>query len=165
MKDLSSSASYEILENADSTKLIIKGRIDENTKLPNVLAKGQPLHIDLGGVTGVNSVGCRQWAIWIKNLKRGGATFLHKCPPIFINQVNILIGLLPDDFTVESFYVPYHCESCGAEEVQLFERGRHFQTLEAINVQEQIICPVCSALMELDVVKERYFGFLRRKSA
>lgn len=146
-------------------RVILVGAIDENCRLPELPASiVVPLRIDLSGIKSINSVGCREWTVWLKKVQALGGIHLYRCPSVFISQVNILVGFVPEDIVIESFYVPYYCESCGAEESVLYERGKHFTDINAIVPKETIICPVCSASMGLDVVKERYFNFKSRSA-
>lgn len=153
----------EVTQNASESQIALVGAIDENCRLPQI--KTKKISMNLNGVTSVNSEGVRLWATWVKNLKPGTDVELHHCPAAFINKLGELAGFSLEFVRIESFYVPYFCESCGAEETLLFEHGVHFQDINAINVNESIICPVCSSSMKLDVVKENYFAFLKRRSA
>jgi hypothetical protein len=35
----------------------------------------------------------------------------------------------------------------------------------AMKIDDEIICPVCSALMHIDVVKDKFLAFWKKKSA
>lgn len=144
--------------------LKLSGPLDEHTELPTLEGPvSDRLNIDLKDLANINSVGCRTWMNWIKTLKAKDGIYLHNCPPHFISQVSILFGFIPDGVTIESFFVPYFCDSCGAEELVKVEAGpRDFSTFK---IDDEIICPVCSALMHLDVVKDKFLAFWKKKSA
>lgn len=146
--------------------IAISGFLDEAARFPQLSGKiAGRLDIDLQNLEQMNSTGCRNWVIWIKNIQATEGIFLHNCPPQFITHASILFGLIPPGTRVQSFYVPYYCTSCGASERQRFERGKDFRELSSIQVPDTIVCPVCSAVMRIDVVKDIYLRFLEPKSA
>jgi DNA-directed RNA polymerase subunit RPC12/RpoP len=100
---------------------------------------------------------------WIKTWKAKDGIYLQNCPPHFISQVSILFGFVPDGVVIESFFVPYYCDACGAEELVKVEAGH--RDYSAMKIDDEIICPVCSALMHIDVVKDKFLAFWKKKSA
>lgn len=139
--------------------------MDERMQLPEMKSDlpGR-LDIDLQDLESMNSTGCRNWVHWIRAIKAKGI-YLHNCPPQFVSQAAILKGVIPDGVTVQSFYIPYYCDSCGASETVRMELGKDFRDYESLVIRDQIICPVCSSIMRLDIVKERYVSFLAKKPA
>jgi len=148
------------------SKIAISGFLDETTVFPTIAnpVTGR-IDIDLEKLETMNSTGCRNWVMWIKGVKATGGIHLHNCPPQFITHASILFGLIPPGTVVQSFYVPYFCASCGASERQRFELGKDYKDFKSLSVRDAIVCPVCSASMRLDVVKDLYLRFLQPKSA
>jgi hypothetical protein len=155
----------DIKKTGNDTTLIFAGPLDENCQLPD-MSKGYQgrLIIDLGGLTALNSLGCRKWVLWIKEITSKNGGFLRNCSPNVINQINVLSGFVPELMKVESFYVPYACEKCGHEERILLTRGQEFGP-KKISVADKMPCHKCGGTMEMDVVKDRYFNFVMRESA
>ena len=144
--------------------LKLTGPLDEHTELPTYTKPiNGSLSIDLKDLSTINSVGCRTWINWIKSINASDGIYLYNCPPQFISQVSILFGFVPEGVIIQSFYVPYYCDSCGAEEFYKVEAGN--SDYEKLKVPDNIICPVCSASMHIDVVKEKFLAFWKKKSA
>lgn len=141
-------------------KIALHGPLDEHMRLPEVPSyiEGR-LEVDLQNLESINSVGCRTWIQWIQNVKTSEGIELYNCPPQFIVQASILFGAVPEGVSIRSFYVPYYCDSCGAEELLKVE-CQDLQSLADLNIKDEIICPICSALMTIDVVKPKFFAFL-----
>ena len=148
--------------------LALEGALDENCMLPEFAeAITGTLTIDLSQVHTINSLGCRKWTQWIKDKAHAdkGVTLIN-CSPAIVAQFNVLIGFLPDSVAIESFFVPYTCESCAHEERVLLTQGQEFdRTAGIIQVREEVPCPQCKNMMTMDAIKARYFKFLMRKSA
>lgn len=143
-----------------------KGFLDEAYEFPDISQpiKGR-LDIDLLDLDLMNSTGSRNWVMWIKSIRASEGIFLHNCPPQFISHASILVGLIPAWVTVQSFFVPYFCESCGASERTRHELGKDFMDFASLKVRDQIVCPVCSASMRLDVMKDSFLRFLSKAAA
>jgi prepilin-type N-terminal cleavage/methylation domain-containing protein len=157
---------------SDGRDLVVKitGNVDEYAdfkKIPR--PPNQRLVLDLAGVTMLNSVGLRTWVNWTRELRLPEGIFLRNCPPPVVHQMNILDGFLPLGATVESFQIPYHCESCGHEENKTLERNKDFREAtigekEKIVFSESIPCSACSEAAEADIMPAKYLKFLRRDS-
>src|SRR5262245_47996782 len=102
------------------------GSIDERTEWPEIDRSQGRVDIDLGDIELMNSAGCGAWVKWVRGVQVKDGIFLHNCPPHFITQASILIGIVPAGVTVQSFFVPYFCDSCGASEQLRFELGKDF---------------------------------------
>lgn len=146
----------------------LQGFLDERMQFPKIEGEiRERLDIDLSDVEQMNSTGCRNWVIWIQKLRplAKNGVFLHNCPSQFISHASVLTGLIPVGVTVQSFYVPYFCESCGASERMRFELGKDFRDLATLKIRDSIVCPVCSSSMKIDVIKENFLRFMARKPA
>lgn len=147
---------------ASGLTLRLKGTITEESvlpALPNPIA-GQ-LVLDLEGVSAINSIGCRNWALWMKDLNATGGVLLQRCSPVFVHQMNVLVGFV-GQAKIASVFLPYYCESCGDERRELIDLSNGVNKPDNLQVAAAISCPVCKAKMEIDVDETRYFSFLSR---
>ncbi len=156
-----------VTQNGNDITLRFEGAIDENVVLPMlptpILGK---LIFNLEKVTLINSLGCKTWINWVRAQVTPNANIsLVACTPAIVYQINILQGFVPDHANIDSFLVPYTCDDCDREEYRLLTRGTHFDSTGITQFENTIKCPKCNGTLEMDVVKERYFRFLNRKSA
>lgn len=143
----------------DNIQLRLAGALDESALLP-AFPEGVAgrLIVDLENVTMINSMGIKKWVDWTKTIRANGGMRLIKCSPAAVTQINILHGFLPAGAAVESFFVPYHCDHCGHEEAFLWTVGSALP-------EDSRSCPACHDMMDIDIIRERYFSFLNKKSA
>ncbi|MBK9040445.1 MAG: hypothetical protein IPL83_15000 [Bdellovibrionales bacterium] len=150
----------------DRLILSFQGDIDENAEFSKIDLTGvKKATFDFSGIRFVNSIGLRGWLLWIRKASGMELQFV-KCPRNVVDQMNILEGFLPSNALVESFYIPYYCSGCDHTEMHLVHRGKDYKegtadAKEGILVQDGFACPKCGAVAELDVLKERYFNFLK----
>jgi hypothetical protein len=120
------------------------------------------IHIILGELISFNSLGIREWILWLAPLKTRNdlKIFLHECSPITMRQINMLTDFLPANAEVCSFYVPYISDTSGESKAVLFTKGKEYD-------QKKVDLPKVfdsqGGLMELDVIEKTYFQFLYRK--
>lgn len=159
--------SFEIKKSQSDGKTVFSffGQIDEEAKFPVVSDVSGEVVIDLDGVKAINSVGIRTWLQWFKSFGDCHYTFL-KCPKSVVMQMNMVEGFLPDNSYVQSFYVPYYCESCDEEIAQLFNVGQEITVGNGgfnITFDSTKICSDGTAA-ELDANETKYFKFLLKMS-
>jgi len=141
--------------------ITLDGILDENCQLPEFseVIQGK-MTIHLGRLNMINSLGCRKWAIWLRDkVKAKGGITLSECSPAIVNQLSILEGFVPKSAKVASFFVPYFCEKCSHEERVLFRFGVDYSTHQPPNPSDHLECPKCHAQMELEVVQEKYLRY------
>lgn len=148
--------------------LKFSGPIDETVKFIDIRlpSSTRQLVLDLGQVSILNSSGLRAWVLWVRSLEKRIGVFFRNCPMNVISQMNILDGFVPMGAIVDSFQVPYFCESCKRETLKIAVRGKDFveatsDTKSGILIKEFETCPHCKATMQWDVVPEIYFKFLK----
>jgi anti-anti-sigma regulatory factor len=159
-----------IVESQNQTlKVSIIGAINENTTFAELDLNGaKEIHLDLKQVSNLNSMGLRNWLIWVKKLKGKAQMRFQNCPRVVVEQMAILQGFLPIGAIVDSFQVPYYCDSCGHEEQFMAFRGRDYMeatadTPEGVKVPEIKPCPSCQLKMNIDIVPLKYFSFLKNR--
>ena len=113
----------------------------------------------------VNSVGASLWINWMRKNDRRQQYVFRNCPRKIVEMMNYMPDFLPVEYTVESFYAPYECLSCGFENLELNMRGKDFlesQGTESatIKVPSELNCPKCTGKMEFAVVENVYLRFL-----
>jgi hypothetical protein len=149
---------FSLTEEPDRSRIYFSGGIDEDTDFRGLTPASQVLFLDLDGIKVINSTGIRKWISWIK-LQMDKTIVLAHCPRIFIDQLNMVAGFLPNGAKVQTFYVPYYSDSTGSEKNVIFQVGKevidgqvkHFPQVTGEDGKE----------MQLDVHPEKYFKFLK----
>ena len=137
----------------------ISGCIDETLSgFSNLFSEQANLLINLEEVTAINSVGIREWIKLMRKLKDAKIHLTH-CPKLFIDQVNMVKGVLPENSQIKSFYVPYYSEKKNSENKVLFERNVHFS--EKFINYNTTISGNDGHSYDLDVNPARYFKFIK----
>lgn len=121
---------------------------------------------DLENVTLLNSCGLRSWIFWVKEIPQEVVKVFKRCPRMVVDQMNILEGFIPPNSIIESFYIPFYCEDCDEEINQLAIKGEDYvlataESESSVAIKEDVICPECNNEMDLDILPQRYFKFLR----
>jgi hypothetical protein len=138
------------------TRAIFDGKLTEDADLAAVLATPAPqLVLDLGAVTRINSAGVREWIRFMSQIPTTTSVTLRRCPTTFLSQASLISNFL-GRAAVESFYLPYLCPACETSRSELL-------TLSSIQEGHAppARCTDCGADMEVDVVEEQFFFFLR----
>jgi len=151
------------MPNTDSKPLTleIKGAIGEEYVFEKVDPKNSEIMIDLGHVTSISSTGIKNWLSWVNSELSGKTINLTRCPLVVVDQLNMIEGFLPKNATVDSFFVPYFCEESGAEKRVLFRQGVEFDGVK-IFPPDNVKCDETGEIMEMDVIEEKYFLFLKK---
>jgi hypothetical protein len=141
----------------------LSGRLDEYSAFDSLLEGAEPLKLNIGKVTSINSIGVRKFLAF--TLAWSPRTFeFHECTPEFIANVNVIpqmLGSSSDEAQIKSFYVPFSCESCKRVENVLFRREQI--TFDAAGEAEVPArkCSRCGNTLDLDVERTEYFLFLQ----
>lgn len=153
-------------KNSTPPVLVLTGTIDEDSRIKEIVvpASGPQLVLDLGGISHINSVGIRSWINWVKDISQGRKLIFRRCPRVIVMQMNMVGDFLPPGSTVESFYVPYYCETCDEESEVLFTVGKEIEvaggTGVRINYDPKGSCKTPDCEIEIDTNEGRYFRFL-----
>lgn len=148
----------------------IEGFIGETSDFFLLPTKGfKEFHLDLEKATYMNSVGVKHWISWTLKLPSTLKVILKKCPNMIANQASMVMGFLPPNFEIESFFAPYICSVCETEYSILFKAGENYQRdTEASSgwvKLPEVKCTKCAGQPELepDFFPEKTFGFLKSK--
>ncbi len=167
MEQSSTESQFKIFNDGQICVVHVTGAINEETIFQEIdPGASMVVTLDLDKVVSLNSMGLRNWVLWVKQLRSKFQMVFRNCPRVVVDQMNILNGFLPMGAIVGSFYVPYYCESCGREDNLLATRGKDYMEAtvdarEGIKIPEQRPCPVCQEEMALDVIPAKYFSFLK----
>ncbi|MBK9040530.1 MAG: hypothetical protein IPL83_15425 [Bdellovibrionales bacterium] len=143
--------------------MVISGSINEDANFGNIeFPPGTQVVLDLDKVASINSCGIREWIKWIRTAPQGSKIIYRHCPKVIVDQINMVAGFLPKDGSVDSFYVPYYCESSGSEKMVIFRKGMEFKDDGEIMPPSEIKCDKSGDVMEMDVIENKYFKFLKK---
>ncbi len=150
-------------EDGNAVVLSFEGSVDEDAVFSGIEVGGgaQSVVLDLGKINSINSCGIREWIKWIKTIPTSASITYKNCPKVIVDQINMVAGFLPDNASVESFYVPYYSEDSGNEKMILFTKGKEF-TDDGVDAPEEITDKETGEELEMDVIEAKYFKFLNK---
>lgn len=125
------------------------------------------IEIDLKSMKYINSIGVKNWILWVNKVPANCKVTLHHCPLMMISQASTVTGFLKPSFSVESFFAPFTCPDCEDETLVLLKRGEHYDyaspTKEKwVLLPKNIPCAKCKPPpnCEPDFFEDRIFKFL-----
>lgn len=147
---------WRLEDHEGETWVEFQGDLDENVDLAPLQAvlEGRVV-FHLGKIRRVNSCGVREWVGFISGLHRVTELKLAHCAPQIVWNLNMILNFR-GKAQVVSFYAPFRCQSCQAEQTLLLEAST------ALKVLPTLRCSECGGELELDEFPERYFAFLER---
>ncbi len=150
---------WEIVEDTERLRVVIKGDITEATNFRDLLpVMVGRVDFDLSQVTYMNSLGVRAWVEFLREAPIQGYEF-HACSVPFCLQA-ALSSYVVGRGTVTSFFAPYICTRCEHEEERLLQSAA---VLAADGGRPPVFtCVSCGGDLELDDLPQRYLAFLRR---
>ena len=141
----------------DTTYIEIAGPLDETSVFGDIRSDGT-VKIDLLGVTRINSVGTRNWCLWLQRFRAPTQIVLINCPVVMVRNFSAISGFLTKLCRVSSFSVPFYSDATGERKDFLAEWGKHFGASGDIKLPQ--FKDSAGNLMDLDV-GDSYFNFLR----
>jgi len=149
-------------EDPDSFTISIVGLINESFLQKSLrVPANKKVIIDFSKVTSINSLGIRHWIQWLRTYPNSKYIF-HSCPQCVVEQMNSVVGFLPQHCTIESFFVPYYSEESGEEVQVLYKLNKDYFENKAVTPKEMYDSH--GKKMELDTYPQKYFKFLSSKS-
>jgi anti-anti-sigma regulatory factor len=144
----------------DTDVVAIEGEMDDQATLADLVDQlGPKVVVDLGGVRFINSVGVREWIIFLRSMADAGAqVVLRNCSEPMVHQMNMVVEAR-GQAQVESFHAPYLCEACAAERSVILQMAAHRPQLLKHQIPSAR-CPECNADMIFDDFPARYLLFL-----
>jgi hypothetical protein len=141
-----------------TTVIEFVGQIDEDTDFTSLRSSlGGSVEFDLGGISRINSGGVRSWVNLVRALDVSHLVFA-RCSPAFVAQLNMIVNFR-GPATIRSFFAPYVCPACDAQEDKLLDAQADFPD-RRLDRAPPFPCPACGGAMELDALPERYLSFL-----
>jgi len=135
--------------------LLLKGIIDEDTNLDQLLSLNGPLIFSFQAVTSINSCGVRTWVNFMKQVANR-PVYYDGCPPLIVRQMNMVPSFV-GHAKVLSVFASYICDSCEKEKM-LHIPNKSFGK----NIQESFPCEACgNGEMEFDGQPQQYFAFAK----
>jgi hypothetical protein len=149
---------FEIESSAEQTVIKISGHLDENfIHTEHQIPTTKKVIFDLERLEGINSCGIRDFINLLKDIPELTSVEYEKCPPLFIQQVNIVNGFLSPQRKVVSLFAPY----IGIDDE---EEMNHFIDVRNLNVSQiEKAIHVNGKEYEFDGIIEKYFRFLTLK--
>ena len=142
----------------------IQGFIDKNfnnfsVELAKLSPKFDQVVFDLSELTHIDSSGIKEWIRMVEGMKPTPIVY-KKCPAFFINQLNMVDGMLLFNTVVESCFVPYYSDELDKEVNLLIPVSKTAAAINAIQAEIERD----GVKYKIDVVKENFFKFLRMKN-
>lgn len=105
----------------------VVGSIGEATPLFTLpIGQATQLTLDLSQVTSINSIGVKHWIQWTVRIPKNCPVKLINTPFVIVNQASMVFGFSTPNMKIESFMVPYACDSCRNEQYYLQVRGKDY---------------------------------------
>ena len=138
----------------------LAGQLDERADLGLVAEKldGHAV-FDLSSVSFINSIGVREWIRLLRRLHdKNVRVALRRCSEAMVHQMNMIVETVANA-RVESFFVPYLCDACGAEASMCIEVESNLTSLRKMEAPVQK-CPECGGKMTFAEIPARYLLFV-----
>lgn len=146
-----------IKERPGLTTVEFVGEIDENADFIELRRRLRgTVAFQLAEVRRINSCGVREWVNFVRDLPHVTDLSFSHCSPAIVTQLNMIYNFR-GNARIRSFYAPYVCERCGAEEEKLVDVPTQAGARQEI---PSFACSSCGATMEFDDLPERYLSFL-----
>ncbi|MGE4130829.1 MAG: lipid asymmetry maintenance protein MlaB [Bdellovibrionales bacterium] len=125
------------------------------------LPSSPSVEVDLSELRTINSAGIREFLAWTSKIKNKDLSFSH-CPKFFIDQVNMIAGLIPSQTKIVSFYVPFYCAELDKEKVAFYRSGLEFSVEQGIPQIRHPVMEETNHKYVLDVDERSFFKFLTK---
>lgn len=144
----------------------LSGHLDETDKFPDLKTRlSQRVIFECEKLVHVSSAAAQTWVRWMRSKPSDQQYVFRFVKPRIMHLFNVFTGFLPQQTTMESFYLPYECEKCAHEEHWLAVRGRDY--IESLGDKparmqfaKEINCSKCKGRMTLGFWEDKYLQFL-----
>lgn len=142
-------------------RVTIAGKLDDTVSLANIPPQVTgDVVIDTSGVTFVNSLGMREWILFLRALgERGSRVTLERVAAVLMTQMNLILEAA-EAASIVSFHAQYECPKCGNEVTPVVDAVANAAMLQQMQAPA-LPCPECGAAMELADFPERYLTIFR----
>lgn len=146
--------------NPEALTVFLVGELREDALLPELPDSGNRVVVNLDMMTGLNSVGTRLWCRWIAEAQnKFREIFIEEAPMLFVKAFGQIQGALTKNCKVMSLKVPYYSDALGENKLVTVRMNEHYAydgPFKMPEVKDSLGQP-----MEIDVIEESYFSFLR----
>ena len=140
-------------------EIFLSGTIDETFfEITNSIPITGAVNFNLKNLVSINSTGIREWIKLMQKMKEAKIQ-LFECPKVFIDQANMVLGFIPSNAKVMSFYVPYFNEKTETEKNVLFVFNEHYSAGQLHPLKK--VFDEAGVEMEIDIVEAKYFKFIK----
>ncbi len=152
-------------------RLIFSGVMNEESDLAAVTRwlktrslSGRLVRIDLAGLSRINSVGVRDWILFLENLFQtpGVSARFSRLSFAFVEQFNRIPQVLAKFGSklvfVDEIELPFHCVPCNKNDEHMFAVAKLKQGLDIVR---KVPCKKCGAVAELDLLESELELFLQ----
>ena len=155
----------KISKNGTVYEFVIEGALSEGSPLFEQKASdATQINLDLEKMTYMNSIGVKTWIFWVTQLPPKAPFVLKKAPLLMVNQASMVMGFLPPQGQIESFFAPYICPKCDNDLTQLLTQGKDYEPAKggqpAVINLPKVECPKCKTEMEHDFTVAKSLTFL-----
>ncbi len=160
MKFTTGRLEVELSSAGKESRVELSGQLDERADLARVVEKVEgAVAFDLASVSFINSIGVREWVRLLRQLhEKGVRVTLRRCSEAMVHQMNMIVETVAHT-RVESFFVPYMCDACGAEASMCIDVEPNLALLRAMEAPAQT-CPECAGKMAFSEIPARYLLFV-----
>ena len=152
-QDLGGSLTAQVEQRDGATYITLDGPVTELADFTPLTRLRGPLRLDLAGIDRINSIGVRSWILFVKQAEAMGLSLtFERVSPAMVLQISMISNFMGAKSRVRSLLVPYLCNSCHYEHLQLVEVTPGV----ALAVPPRMACPKCGAAMHLDELEAMY---------
>lgn len=140
----------------------LSGVLNEYADFSPLLAKPEPLKINLRQLSRLNSIGIRNLLKFLSDWGPKAFVF-DQCPSEFVDQINMIPALLgtKNHGKVDTLFVPYECPNCDHEEEILAKAEDYRAAAKAGGELPTRTCSKCGN--QMTVLMDSFFVFLARQ--
>lgn len=155
-----------------TSELVLNGAIDARVEFPeeSYFINTQNLYVDFENVSLIDSMGIKRWVNFCEKINQSKSLriYFRKCPQLIVNQINRIVGFLPPNGSVISFYIPVFCSGCD-QTFQVFQdvskiKDQYNHVLDRVTRPSCTSYPHCRNTWELDIVANEYLHFLKESN-
>jgi len=146
---------WNVVRGPERIDISLSGAVDEFASLDILLEElphNVPVRIDLTHVDRINSVGVRNWIVFVDKLRLHHIEVeLDGCSVVIVRQMNMILQFRGHG-VVRSAYAPYYCSRCKKEQLRLIDLTVDVAT----QLHAPLPCPTCGTVLDLDEEEQLY---------
>jgi hypothetical protein len=115
--------------------------------------------LQLADIQRITSFGIREWMDFIQVLdQKADHIVLAECAQKIVDQINMVANFTGKG-RVFSFYAPYRCDECDAEQRVILQLDRDWEVIKSLRPPE-LPCANCGELQQFDEDPITYFSYI-----